>query len=198
MTLPSVANGLQICFGFLVYWMLSGWGMLGETLSADNPDARSGGRTEFVLGQAFALAGLSCLALLCAHALAPLVRRQGLDFLPLAATGFLYLAEVLWIVSCHPLPQERRPWERLSFGEGRDLALRHGSALFLGQGLLATVQGGRTAALQACGIVLGWGFGVLLWDMRLPASLQRTVRMASAPLAFLTAALLFLRAWRAF
>jgi hypothetical protein len=198
MTLPSAANGMQIAFGFLVYWMLSGWAVLGETLSSDNPGPRSGGRISFLLGQAFALAGLSCLALLCAHALAPLVHREDLEFLPLGAVGLLYLAEVLWIVSSHPLPRERRPYERLEFGAGRDLTLRHGATLFLGEGLLATVQGGRTAALQAGGIVLGWGFGVFLWDLRRPQSLQRSLRMVLAPLSLLTAVLLFSRAWRSF
>ena len=32
-------NGLQITFGFLVFWMLQGWAVLGETLAPDNPDA---------------------------------------------------------------------------------------------------------------------------------------------------------------
>ena len=198
MTLPSAASGLQIVFGFLVYWMLSGWAVLGETLSPDNPDSRSGGRVGFLLGQAFALVGLGCLALLSAHALTPVVRREELEYISLGATGLLYLTEVIWIVSSHPLPRERRPYERLSFGTGRDLTLRQGTTLFLGQGLLATAQGGRTAALQAGGIVLGWGFSVFLWDLRSPPSTQRTVRMILAPLAFLTALLMLSRAWRSY
>lgn len=198
MTLPSAATGLQIVFGFLVYWMLAGWAVLGETLSSDNPHSRTGGRLGFLLGQAFALVGLGCLALLCAHALAPLVKREDLEYISLGAVGLLYLAEVLWIVSSHPLPRERRPYERLTFGAGRDLTLRHGTTLFLGQGLLATAQGGRTAALQAGGICLGWGFSVFLWDLRSPASTQRTVRMILAPLALLTAFLMLSRAWRSY
>jgi hypothetical protein len=197
MTTPAAGNGLQITFGFLVFWMLGGWAILGETLAPDNPDSRSQGRFVYVLGQAFALIGLTCLALLCSHALAPIVKRNDLEFLPLGVVSALYLLETLWIFSGHPLPRERRPMERLSFGAGRDLVLRHGATLFLGQGLLATVQGPRMAALQAGGICLGWGSSVLVWDLRRPLSTQRTFRFVVAPLAFMTGLLLLSRAWRA-
>jgi hypothetical protein len=196
MTTPGAGNGLQITFGFLVFWMLGGWAILGETLAPDNPNSRAPGRFVHVLGQAFALIGLTCLALLCAHALSPIVKHHDLEFLPLGVTSALYLLEALWILFGHPLPRERSPLERLSFGNGRDLVLRNGSTLFLGQGLLATVQGPRMAALQASGICLGWGFSVLIWDLRRPLSTQRTFRFVLAPIAFLTGLLLFSRAWR--
>ena len=196
MTTPATGNGLQITFGFLVFWMLAGWAILGETLATDNPDSRAPGRFVQVLGQAFALVGLTCLALLCAHALSPLVKNHDLEFLPLVVASALYLLEALWILFGHPLPRERRPMEQLSFGNGRDLILRNGAALFLGQGLLATVQGPRMAALQASGICLGWGFSVLIWDLRRPLSTQRNFRFVLAPIAFLTGMLLVSRAWR--
>lgn len=196
MTTPAAGNGLQIIFGFLVFWMLEGWAILGETLAPDNPDSRAPGRFLHVLGQAFALIGLTCLALLCSNSLSPIVKRHDLEFIPLGVVSALYLLESLWILFGHPLPRERRPMERLSFGNGRDLVLRNGATLFLGQGLLATVQGPRMAALQASGICLGWGFSVLVWDLRRPLSTQRTIRFVSAPIAFLTGLLLFSRAWR--
>jgi hypothetical protein len=196
MTTPATGNGLQIIFGFLVFWMLAGWAILGETLALDNPDSRAPGRFVHVLGQAFALIGLTCLALLCAHALSPIVKRHDLEFLALGVASSLYLLEAVWITFGHPLPRERRPMERLSFGAGRDLLLRHGPTLFLGQGLLATVQGPRMAAMQAGGICLGWGFSVLIWDLRSPIVTQRTFRFVLAPIAFLTGLLLFSRAWR--
>jgi hypothetical protein len=196
MTIQAAGTGLQITFGFLVFWMLGGWGLLGETLAPDNPNARASGRFSFVLGQGFALLGLACLALLCADALAPVVKSHELEFLPLGTAAVLYLLESIWIFSSHPLPRERRPIEELSFGTGRDLLLRHGATLFLGEGLLATIQGPRAAGLQACGICLGWGFSVLVWDLRRPLSTQRTFRFLSAPLSFLTGLLLLSRAWR--
>jgi hypothetical protein len=196
MTTLAAGNGLHITFGFLVFWMLGGWGLLGETLAPENPDARSSGRFSFVLGQGFALVGLACLALLCADALAPVVRSHELEFLPLGTAAVLYLLESLWIFSSHPLPRERRPLDRLSFASGRDLLLRHGATLFLGQGLLATVQGPRAAGLQACGICLGWGSSVVVWDLRRPPSAQRTFRLMAAPISFLTGLLLLSRAWR--
>ena len=197
MTTPAAGNGLQIIFGFLVFWMLGGWAILGETLAPDNPDSRAPGRFPQLIGQAFALIGLTCLALLCAHALSPLIKRHDLEFLPLGMVSALYFLEALWIFFGHPLPRERVPMDRLSFGTGRDLILRHGATLFLGQGLLATVQGPRIAALQAGGICLGWGFGILLWDLRSPLSTQRSLRFVLSPIAFLTGLLLLSRAWRA-
>jgi hypothetical protein len=197
MTTPAAGNGLQIIFGFLVFWMLQGWAVLGETLAPDNPNSRAPGRFPQVLGQAFALIALTCLALLCAHALSPIVRRNDLEFIPLIVVAVLYLLEALWIFFGHPLPRERTPMDLLSFGSGRDLVLRHGATLFLGQGLLATVQGPRMAALQAGGICLGWGFSILLWDLRTSLSFQRSLRFVLSPIAFLTGLLLLSRAWRA-
>jgi hypothetical protein len=191
-------NGLQITFGFLVFWMLQGWAVLGETLAPDNPDARSPGRLSFVAGQGIALFGLVSLALLCAHALKSVVSRHEMEFLPLGVAAVLYLLESIWIAYGHPLPRERRPIEQLAFGSGRDLVLRHGSTLFLGQGLLATVQGSHAVAFQASGVCLGWGASVLVWDLRIPSSFQRTLRYAVSPLTFLTGLLLLTRAWRSF
>lgn len=191
-------NGLQITFGFLVFWMLQGWAVLGETLAPDNPDARSPGRLSFVAGQGLTVFGLVSLALLCAHALKSIISHHDLEFLPLGLAAIFCLLESLWIASGHPLPRERRPLEQLSFGSGRDLILRHGATLFLVQGFLATVQGKHAIAFQATGACLGWGASVFVWDLRRTLSFQRTLRYVVAPLAFLTGLLLLTRAWRAF
>lgn len=194
-SLPSLTDTIHIVFGFLVFWMLQGWAVVDETLAPDMPPADQPGRFGFVVGQGVALLAQSSLALLCAHALSPIVDTHDLVFLPLGMVGLLYLLESVWIVSGHTLPAERRPLEFLSFSHGRDLILRHAAALFLGQGLLATVQGTRAAALQAGGAVLGWGLSVMLWEMRANRNALRGIRWVIAAFALMIGLLTSRQAW---
>lgn len=197
-SLPSLADTIHIVFGFLVFWILQGWAVVDETLAPDMPSTNDAGRFGFVIGQGVALLGQSSLALLCAHALSPIVDTHDLVFLPLGLVGILYVLESVWIVSGHTLPAERRPLELLSFAQGRDLILRHASALFLGQGLLATVQGSRAAALQAGGAILGWGLSVVLWDFKANRGAVRSTRWPLAAFSLLIGILVGRQAWNNF
>ncbi len=194
-SLPSLADTVHIVFGFLVFWILQGWALVEETLAPDMPDSAQPGRFGFVAGQGVALLAQSSLALLCAHALRPIIEMHDLVFLPLGAAAILYLLESVWIVSGQTLPAERRPMEFLSFAQGRDLMLRHASALFLGQGLLATIQGERSAALQAGGAVLGWGVTVVLWELKASRKALRGLRWSIAAFAVLIGLLVGKQAW---
>lgn len=194
-SLPSLIDTIHIFFGFLVFWILQGWGVVDETLAPDMPSAKHPGRFGFVAGQGVALLAQSSLALLCARALSPVVDFHDLIFLPLGLVGLLFVLESVWIVSGHTLPAERRPLEHLSFSHGRDLMLRHASGLFLGQGLLATVQGSRSAALQAGGAILGWGFAVLLWEWNAKRESIRGLRWLIAALALSIGLLMCRQAW---
>ena len=195
---PSLTSAAHIIFGFFVYWLLQGWAVTSETLSPDTPNARQSGRFGFVAGQGVAFLAQSSLALLCAHALSPILDVNSLAFLPLGMVGVLFLLEFVWIASGHTLPAERRPIEYLSFGAGRDLMLRHASGLFLVQGLWATVQGTRYAALQLGGSVLGWGFSVLLWEGGAKLSFTQWTKWVLAPLALVLGLLLVRQAWLSF
>jgi hypothetical protein len=197
-SLPSLTDTIHIVFGFLVFWILQGWAVVDETLAPDMPSTDQPGRFGFVIGQGLALLAQSSLALLCAHALSPLVDTHDLVFLPLGIVGILYLLESVWIVSGSSLPSERRPMEFLSFAHGRDLIMRHASALFLAQGLLATVQGSRSAALQAGGAVLGWGLSVVLWDFKANRSAVRATRWVMAAFSLLIGILVSRQAWNNF
>lgn len=195
-SLPSVTSAAHIVFGFLVFWILQGWAVASETFSPDTPNSRQSGRFAFVAGQGIALLAQSSLALLCAHALSPIVDLNDLAYLPLGLVGALFLTEFVSIITGHTLPAERRPLEGLSFSAGRDLMLRHASGLFLGQGLLATVQGSRSAALQAGGAVLGWGLSVALWESGAGLPLLRKAKWVIAPLALFLGLLVVRQAWR--
>ena len=195
-SLPSVTSAAHIVFGSLVFWILQGWAVASETLSPDTPGARQPGRFAFVAGQGVALLAQSSLALLCAHALGPVLDLHDLAFIPLALAGSLFLTEFVSIVTGHTLPAERRPLEQLNFTAGRDLMLRHATGLFLAQGLLATVQGSRSAALQACGAVLGWGLSVALWESGASISLLLRSKWVLAPLALAFGLLVLRQAWR--
>lgn len=194
-SLPSLTDTIHIVFGFLVFWILQGWAVVDETLAPDMPSPSQSGRFGFVVGQGVALLAQSSLALLCAHALGPIVDTHDLVFLPLGMVGVLYLLESVWIVSGHTLPAERRPLDFLSFSHGRDLILRHASALFLGQGLLAIVQGAQAAALQAGGSVLGWGLSVVLWDLKANRNAVRGLRWVIAAFSLLIGLLVSRQAW---
>ncbi len=197
-SLPSVTGAIHLVFGFFVFWTLQGWAVSSETLSPDTPSPRQPGRLPFVVGQGIALLAQSSLALLCAHALNPILNANNLIFLPLGCAGILYLLESIWIAANHTLPAERRPIELLTFTSGRDLMLRHASTIFLAQGLLATVQGTRSAALQASGGVLGWGFSILLWETRVGLSFLRIAKWILSPLALWFGLVLLFIAWRNF
>lgn len=194
--LPNLTGAVHITFGFLVFWILQGWGVADELLAPDTPDSRQPGRFGFVAGMGLALLAQSSLALLCAHALSPIVDMNSLAFLSMGFAAILYLLEFVWISSNHTLPGERRPIEHLSFAAGRDLILRHASALFLAMGSLATVQGTRAAALQASGAILGWGATVAFWESGLRRSFSHRLRWLLAPAALLIGLLLLRQAWR--
>lgn len=196
MNVPSLANASIIAFGFVVFWSLEGWAVLGETLSPDNPHPRSPGRNGFVAGQAFSIAGITCLAMLCARGLNPWIQEKHLAYVPLGIAAAIYLLEAVWIWFGHPLPKERLSIEHLSFSAGRDLILRNGTALFLGQGLLATIQGAQAAKLNAGGICLGWGVSVLIWDAKQNLSFQRSLRFMVGPMSLVMGVFLLLRAWQ--
>lgn len=196
--LSNLSGAFHVLFGFLVFWILQGWGVADEVLSPDTPHPRQPGRFSFVAGQGVALLAQSSLALLCAHALSPIIDMHSLVFLPLGFAGAIYLVEFVSIASNHTLPGERRPIEALSFATGRDLILRHASGLFLAMGLLATVQGTRAAALQASGAVFGWGATVMFWESGLRRSFAHRLRWVLAPLSLLIGLLLVHRAWSHF
>jgi len=196
--LPNLTGTFHILFGFLVFWILQGWGVADELLSPDTPDPRQPGRFSFVAGQGVALLAQSSLALLCAHALSPIIDMNALTFLPMGLAGALYLVEFLSIASNHTLPGERRPIEFLSFASGRDLILRHATGAFLAMGLLASVQGTRAAALQASGAILGWGAAIAFWESGLRRSFAHRLRWVLAPLALLIGLLLVRQGWRHF
>jgi len=164
-SLLSTTGALYIILGFFVFWIFQGWAIAGETLAPDMPKARQGGRSSFVAGQGVAFLAQSCLALLCAHAVSPLLDLHDLKFIALGAVGLLFAMEFIWITSGSTLPGERRPIESLSFSTGRDLLLRHASGMFLAQGLLATLLGTRASAFQASGSILAWGASVFLWEI---------------------------------
>jgi len=197
-SLSSITGAIHLVLGFFVYWIFQGWAVAGETLAPDMPNARQSGRFSFVAGQGIAILAQSSLALLCAHALTPIVEATDLMFLPLGAVGLLFSLEFLWIASGSTLPAERRPIEFLSFSAGRDLLLRHASGLFLVQGLLATMHGTRAAAMQASGSILAWGISVFLWEAGArPVSLS-WIRWVLAPLALALGILQLRQAWGAF
>lgn len=197
-SLSSITGAIHLILGFFVYWIFQGWAVAGETLAGDMPNSRQSGRFAFVAGQGVAFLAQSSLALLCAHALTPIVDINDMMFLPLGAAGLLFALEFLWIASGSTLPGERRPIEFLSFSVGRDLLLRHASGLFLAQGLLATLQGTRAAALQATGSLLAWGTSVFLWEAGIRPGFLGWVRWVLAPLALAVGVMLLRQAWSAF
>lgn len=197
-SLSGVTNAIHLALGFFVFWIFQGWAVASETLLPDMPDSRQSGRFSFVAGQGIAFLAQSSLALLCAHALTPVVDVNDLMFLPLGLAGILFASEFVWIVSGSTLPAERRPIEFLSFSAGRDLILRHASGLFLAQGLLAVLQGSRAAALQTSGSILAWGTSVFLWEMKARPGLLSGLRWILSPMALIIGVILLRQAWRAF
>ena len=45
--LPNLTGAVHITFGFLVFWILQGWGVADELLAPDTPDSRQPGRFGF-------------------------------------------------------------------------------------------------------------------------------------------------------
>lgn len=190
----------QISIGFMLFWIVAGWSLIGEALAPENqeiPPAKpssnpevwrtrdSAGRGFHVLGQGFAILGLCTLSLLCARILYPVLQRHELSFtwvalpwstLSLAALIVILLVESISVFMGLPLPPHRVSLDRFSFAVGRDQILRHGTALFLGLTLLIADLGIHTSARLALGVCLGWSSSMILWERRAPLSLQSSLR----------------------
>jgi hypothetical protein len=194
----GLTSAIHLILGFFVYWIFQGWAVASETLAPDMPTARQSGRFSFVAGQGIAFLAQSSLALLCAHALSPIIEINDLVFLPLGAAGLLFALESVWIASGSTLPAERRPIDYLSFSGGRDLLLRHASGLFLIQGLLAMMHGTRAAATQTTGSLLAWSTSVMLWEVGARPGALSWLRWILAPLALFLGIILLRQGWNAF
>jgi hypothetical protein len=144
-------------WGVALYAVFQAWGILSETTAPDAPSRRAHGMNSFVLGQAVAIVGVVGVALLCGRVLFQTLQTYDIQTVSLWVAGALTLVEAISAFLGFPLVNEREPLTRIDFAGGRDLILRHGSALFLGLAATSSWLGPATSATVAGGCVLGWG-----------------------------------------
>jgi len=144
-------------WGVALYIVFQAWGVLSETTAPDAPSRRAEGMNVFVLGQAVAISGVVGIALLCGRVLFQTLQAYELQHWALWAAGALSLVEAVSAFLGFPIVNEREPILRLDFAAGRDLVLRHGSALFLALATTSAWLGPATSAAVAGGCVVGWG-----------------------------------------
>ncbi len=179
---------LPTAFGFLIYGLFCGWGMLQELSSPSAPARNATGSLHFLLGQAFALIAATAVAGILGILLRSIVSGPlYLRCLSLLLIVILFLLQSVWTWQGRPLEKPAEVLEA-SFRGGRDLILRHVLGLFLVFGGLVSISSAEAVRHQLLGIFIGWATINARWGAPLQEKLFRTERrLLSAAAMLLTA-----------